>query len=203
MTAGWTIGTIRGPAAGAGRRRLIAKVGGSLLARSDWPADLAALIAALPRPLLLVVGGGAVVDGLRALDAACPRPPELMHALAIDAMRITARLVADALGVTVVTDATGSDAVAVLDAPSWLDAHPRWHTELPAGWHVTSDSIAAVVAAALAADLVLAKSIAPPCADGDLAALAAAGWVDAHFPTAAHAVDAIAWAAPALSLRPH
>jgi aspartokinase-like uncharacterized kinase len=203
MTAGWTIGTIRGPAAGAGGRRLIAKVGGSLLARSDWPADLAALIAGLPRPLILVIGGGAVVDGLRTLDAACPQPPERMHTLAIDAMRLTARLVADAVRFPLVADPPTSDAVAVLDAPSWLDAHPRWHTELPAGWHVTSDSIAAVIAAALGGDLMLAKSIAPPCGDGDLATLAAAGWVDPHFPIAARAVDAIAWAAPALSLRPH
>jgi len=203
MKIGWQFGVIRNSAAGPADRLWVVKIGGSLLARSDWPADLAALIAALPRPLLLVVGGGAIVDGLRTLDAACPQPPERMHTLAIDAMRLTARLVADAVRFPLVADPPTSDAAVVLDVAAWLDAHPRLRESLPVGWHVTSDSIAAVIAAALGGDLMLAKSVAPPCGDGDLATLAAAGWVDPHFPIAARAVDAIAWAVPALSLRPH
>lgn len=197
MKCGWQFGGIRGPEAGPPGRLRVVKIGGSLLTRSGWPAELAALIAALPRRLILVIGGGAVVDGLRTLDAACPQPPERMHTLAIDAMRLTARLVADALGLPLVTDDSPTAPVAMLDVAAWLDAHPRFREELPVGWHVTSDSIAAVIAAAAAADLLLAKSIAPPCDDGDLATLAAAGWVDAHFPIAARALDAISWAAPA------
>jgi hypothetical protein len=53
------------------------KVGGSLLGLTDWPDRLADLVAQLnaqaPQPLL-VVGGGHVVDGLREIDAASPRP---------------------------------------------------------------------------------------------------------------------------------
>lgn len=196
MTSGWQFGAIRSPAAGPSHQQRIVKIGGSLLARNGWPAELAALIVALPRPPILVVGGGVVVDGLRTLDAACPQPPALMHALAIDAMRLTARLVADALGLPLVAAPPTSDAAVVLDVPGWLDAHPRFREELPIGWHVTSDSIAAMIAAARGADLMLAKSIAPPCGDGDLGTLAAAGWVDTHFPIVASALNTISWAVP-------
>jgi hypothetical protein len=41
---------------------------------------------------------------------------------------------------------------------------------------------------------VLAKSVPPPL--GDLAAVAAAGWVDEFFPKAASDLHAIAWIAP-------
>jgi aspartokinase-like uncharacterized kinase len=197
MTAGWQFGAIRGPAAGKATRLRVMKVGGSLLRRSAWPEEFAALIAALPRPLILVIGGGAVVDGLRTLDAACPRPPELMHSLAIDAMRLTASLVAESLQLPLVADDPLAYPVAVLDAAAWLEAHPQWRSQLPVGWHVTSDSIAAVIATALAADLVLAKSIGPPSYGTDLAPLAAAGWVDSRFPAAAGGLESITWAVPA------
>lgn len=197
MKSGWQFGSIRGPAAGSADRLRVVKIGGSLLGRRAWPEELASLIAALPPPLLLVVGGGSVVDGLRTLDAACPRPPAIMHALAIDAMRLTASLVGDALGLPLIAAPPTSEAAGVLDVTGWLDAHPGCREELPIGWHVTSDSIAAVVASARGSDLMLAKSIAPPSGDENLAALAAAGWVDDHFPTAARALGSIAWAVPA------
>jgi hypothetical protein len=63
---------------------------------------------------------------------------------------------------------------------------------------VTSDSIAARVAAEAAAGLLLVKSVPPPPYPGGphlLAALAAAGWVDGHFPEAAAGLGEIGWAA--------
>ena len=135
MTGAWRRGTLRaGPRAAAAE---IVKVGGSLLALRDWPERLAELVAASPAPLL-VVGGGRVVDGLREIDAANPRPTPLMHDLAIDAMTLTARIVADALGLPVVALATDGG---VLDAAAWLRSSGQ-AARLPAGWHVTSDSIA-------------------------------------------------------------
>jgi hypothetical protein len=87
----------------------------------------------------------------------------------------------------------------VLDPVPWFAACSRGRG-LPATWRVTSDSIAATVAGA-GGRLLLAKSIAPPAhalATADpLAAVSAAGWVDAHFSTAAAGLAAISWAAPA------
>ena len=191
--AAWRRGTLRaGPTPPAG---LVVKVGGSLLGLPDWPERLAELIGCLdfePLAPLFVVGGGRVGDGLRELDAARPRPPALMHDLAIDTMSLTARIVADALGLPVVSQAT---APGVLDAAAWLRSTGQ-ATRLPAGWHVTSDSIAALVAAETGRGLLLAKRAAPPEGGHDLEQLATAGWVDAHFPVAAAALATISWTAP-------
>jgi hypothetical protein len=121
-----------------------------------------------------------------------------MHHLAIEALRVTARLAAAALGLPLSTSAADDDKTVVLDVPAWLARDPIGRA-LPAGWQVTSDSIAARVAAATGASLLLAKSAAPPpCpADtSDLESVAAAGWVDDHFPVAAAGLDLIEWAAP-------
>ena len=201
---GWRIGILRDPADGNlpssfATGPVVLKVGGSLLSRPDWPALLPPLMAACgPRACCLVVGGGAVVDGLRAIDRAVPQSPQLMHDLAIDAMRLTARLVAATANVPVVAAPPIAGSVAVLDVPAWLAAGSRSAT-LPVGWHVTSDAIAARVAVEHHGSLLLAKSAPPPpCpADGDpIASLARAGWVDEHFPEAAAPLVTIEWAAP-------
>lgn len=194
MMAAWRRGPLRaGSAPAAG---WVVKVGGSLLGRRGWPELLAELLTDLraehPAPLL-VVGGGGVADGLRAIDHVSPRPPALMHDLAIDAMSLTARIVADALALPVVTGAGGGG---VLDSAGWLEATGRG-PRLPAGWHVTSDSIAALVAAETRRGLLLAKRVPPPEDGHDLPRLAAAGWIDAYFPEAVSGVTAIDWAAPA------
>lgn len=193
MTDGWHFGVLEdGPPAGPGRP-LVVKVGGSLLVRPRWTEAIAALLAATPGPRLLVVGGGPVVEGLRSIDAAAPQPATAMHWRAIEALGITARLVAGAAGLAVV-ESPGTEHTAVLDASRWLPAA----APLPEGWHVTSDSIAAVVAARVGGGLLLAKSVPPPVAD--LMKLAATGWVDAHFPEVAAAAGRISWAAPASTL---
>lgn len=192
MTAGWTTGTIRRRAHADDQRLLVAKLGGSLLTRPHWSEDLELLVVALRRPLLLVVGGGAVVDGLRAIDTGVPQPPALMHRLAIEAMRLTAAIVAESLALPVVKTAHDAHAAAILDVATWLTIQP---VPLPEDWTVTSDSLAAAVAATADADLLLIKSAPPPAATADLRALSAAGWVDAAFPTVAHGVAGIEWAA--------
>jgi aspartokinase-like uncharacterized kinase len=190
--ATWHMGTLRaGPTSPPG---LVVKVGGSLLGLPGWPellADLVAPLRAVPPAPLLIVGGGRVVDGLREIDAVNPRPPALMHDIAIDGMSLTARLVADALGLPVVGTAAGPG---VLDAAKWLRSTGH-AARLPAGWQVTSDSIAALVAAETSRGLLLAKRAPPPEDGHDLERLAAAGWVDAHFPVAAATIATISWAA--------
>jgi 5-(aminomethyl)-3-furanmethanol phosphate kinase len=190
MTWTWQRGVIRAAATPPPGR--VVKIGGSLLGRPGWPAAINWLVAQW-RPTLVVVGGGPVVDGLRAIDAAGRQPAAFMHELAIDAMSLTGRTVAEAIGMPVV--AGDAAAEGVLDASAWLRAAGST-AALPAGWQVTSDSIAAAVARVAGLRLVLVKSVAPPGGGGDLAALAAAGWVDPYFPAAAAKLAAIDWAAP-------
>jgi aspartokinase-like uncharacterized kinase len=192
-------GVVPGPAA------LVIRFGGSLLERADWPELAAALLdgptlfgAAAAAPTI-VVGGGSVVEGLRAIDRTRSADPRLIHRLAIDGMGITARLVASTLGLPLVTRPI--DRPAVLDMAGWLAAEATRSEGIPAAWNVTSDSLAAVVAAAHGGDLLLVKSVPPPLSEGasgppSLESLAASGWVDGWFPEAAARVATIRWAAP-------
>jgi hypothetical protein len=203
-TVEWQWGDLRDGGDPAGRPALVVKVGGSLLARDDWPTVLRSLMVVcesgagldLARPVTFVVGGGGRVDVIRRLDRAIGLDPDVSHRLAIDAMGSTARLVAEAMGWPLVVSACRGAGPCILDVPRWLDADGRFE-RLPVGWHVTSDSIAAVVAEEMSSDLLLLKSSPPPRTAGDAVAEAAsAGWLDAWFPTAAAKLTRIAWAAP-------
>ena len=182
---------------------VVLKIGGSLLSRPRWPTLIASLIDSLmaasdSEVCCVVVGGGCVVDGLRTIDQAAPQSPRVMHDLAIDAMRLTARLVCAAVSLPLTAAPPDSRGVAVLDVPTWLAMGSQTEA-LPVGWHVTSDAIAASVAVGHGGSLVLAKSVPPPpCPDGidPLSAWARAGWVDEHFPVAAAPLATIEWAAP-------
>lgn len=194
MTDRWLRGTIRGPSPLPASAPLVVKVGGSLLSRPGWPEAIATILQACDKPLV-VAGGGGLVDALRAIDAVNGQPADLMHALAIEAMSLTARLVADAVGLPIV--ARVDEPGGILDAAAWLaaDGSPVAGA-LPVGWQVTSDSIAAAVARRSDRGLLLLKSTPPPVAGSDLSTLAASGWVDDHFPAAAADLGLIAWASP-------
>jgi len=198
MTQHWQRGLLRPVASGVAAAMpgagVVVKLGGSLLARPAWPAAVQALCAELERPTLLVVGGGPVVDGLRTIDAVAALPTAVTHRLAIDALGLTARTVASAIGVPLTAHPHDTPGTAVLDTPRWLDDGRL--DALPVGWHVTSDSIAALVALRLRRPLILAKSVPPPSSTTDLSALAHAGWIDPCFPAIATAVAWIEWAAP-------
>jgi hypothetical protein len=91
----------------------------------------------------------------------------------------------------------GDVPASVLDVSAWLDCDGRF-ARLPVGWHVTSDSIAAIVAATHGCDLLLAKSVPPPVPQIDaLEPLVRAGWVDGFFAEAAAPLACIGWASPA------
>ncbi|MFM7245722.1 MAG: hypothetical protein ACKO40_16325 [Planctomycetaceae bacterium] len=191
MTERWTVAPLREPPAGGDR--WVVRFGGSLLTRPGWPEDLLGLVGSLNGAVTVVVGGGPVVEGLRLVDAAQPLPAHVMHALAIEAMGVTARLAAAATGLEVSGTASPTPGATILDVPRWWATSPLG-SRLPAGWEVTSDSIAATVALETAATLVLAKRVPPPMPD--LVDLAACGWADAYFPTAAAGLVGILWAAP-------
>ncbi len=196
MSGGWERGVIRrGPPGG---RRCVIKLGGSLFAHPAWPELFAELVHAESRNrnVVLVVGGGAIVDGLRTLDAAHPLPHERAHRLAIELLGVTARIVAEKLGLPLHEEPADAPA-SVLDVSAWLERDGRF-ARLPVGWHVTSDSIAAIVAATHGCDLLLAKSVPPPVPQIDaLEPLVRAGWVDGFFAEAAAPLACIGWASPA------
>ena len=207
MSGGWQRGVICSRRnGGACATACVIKVGGSLLGWTEWPRLLTELVQqkSIDASCLLVVGGGALVDGLRTIDAASPQPPDIVHRLAIDLMGATARLVAATLALPLVTSPT-SHAISVLDVPGWLGREGRYD-QLPVGWHVTSDSIAAFVAAhnvtESGCELLLAKSVPPPACTAEqslLECLAQSGWVDAYFPGAAATLTEISWACPHFS----
>ncbi len=126
---------------------LVVKVGGSLIDR--LPSIVPVLRASI-RPLLIVPGGGPFADDVRraGLD------DDAAHWEAIRAMEKYGRHIAS-FGIPLTERLTAPRETAVL-----LPGHVMHESDpLPHSWDVTSDSIAAWVAASLHLDLVLVKSV--------------------------------------------
>ena len=181
----------------------VIKFGGSLFDSEhviqqlpDW------LMRQEPMVNLLVVGGGAIADAVRQFDAKYPLDEATAHHLCLDAMSITARLIANALScaellleisnlepqisireLNLETALAPTDKLHVVDVRDFLN---RRHdepvvAELPSSWDVTSDSLAGVVAVSVGAtELVLLKSCLPSMAAGS-APLSDPGYVDRYF----------------------
>jgi aspartokinase-like uncharacterized kinase len=179
----------------------IVKVGGSLLDWPELPATLGQWLAAQSSAgNVLIAGGGALADVIRRTDATHGLGGQIAHELCVELLGVTARLLEALLAGraprTSFSDLQEQRAANRLPACSVLDARDFLVevestaplTSLPHTWDVTSDSIAAWVACALAADeLVLLKSGEPPrdpSGQPSLSALATAGYVDRYFPTA-------------------
>jgi 5-(aminomethyl)-3-furanmethanol phosphate kinase len=168
----------------------VVKVGGSLL---EWPHLPIALPLWLntqpPGRNVLVAGGGQLVDWLREADARFQLGQSVSHRLCLEAMRVTAGLLAELLPesrlVTTFDELQAlvhgmADRAVCVFCPYrfMIDWEPARHPQpLPATWAVTSDSIAARLAEMIQADeLVLLKSAAPP-PEGP----ASGGYVDDYF----------------------
>jgi aspartokinase-like uncharacterized kinase len=167
----------------------VVKVGGSLL---EWPllgGALCAWLAEQPAAMnVLVCGGGTLCDAIRRADAVHHLGEATSHWLCVDALTITAQLLAAILGdIPVVETVDRSSRGAVILDPRRLLLEQERRLPgrvLPHNWSVTSDSIAARLAEVLEADeLVLLKSADPP--PGALEQWAAASYVDSHFPRSA------------------
>lgn len=175
----------------------VVKVGGSLL---DWPELPRALTAWLsqqpPGCYLLLGGGGNFCEAVREADQLHSLGESFSHDLCIDCLAVTAKLLAQLTGLPRLTwrrpeQPPSWPAVAVFDCQSFLqEVEPISPGErLPRSWSATTDSIAARLAELLAAPLVLLKSC--PAPSGSLAELAAAGYVDDHFPVAARSLPSV------------
>ena len=171
----------------------VVKVGGSLLAGGSLPSFLPT-VGELARTyrLVMVPGGGPFADAVRRACTLHDPGASAAHWMAVLAMDQHAHLLAGLLPTARL--ATGPDEIAsalaegllpVLSPFRWLQAVDP----LPHGWHVTSDSIAAWVAARLSARrLVLLKALpGVPGPSGDILAEAPlrspalAGIVDEYF----------------------
>jgi aspartokinase-like uncharacterized kinase len=150
---------------------IVVKVGGSLFDLPGLGPRLAAWLAALDdRAALLVPGGGALADFIRDLDQTHSLGEERAHWLALQALTLSAHVLADLLPAAQVVAALDEAAdvwragrVAILDAHAFLRADEGRPGSLPHCWDVTSDAIAARVAVVAGARrLVLLKSTDVP-----------------------------------------
>lgn len=166
----------------------VVKLGGSLDAAGRL-GDWARALPRAPTSLLVVPGGGAFADGVRAAQRRWALDERSAHAMAVLAMEQTAHLICalePALGRTEDVGelaAAGSRSARVwyprreLLGGGWADA-----ARIPATWDVTSDSLAAIAAARVGATgLVLVKSAPLWDRAAAVASLQSRGVVDAAF----------------------
>jgi aspartokinase-like uncharacterized kinase len=152
---------------------LVLKIGGSLYHWPDLGPKLARWLEAQNTSYLRVVpGGGPFAEIIRHTDAIHHLGDESAHWLAIRAMA----LAGDFLG-----RVCPPIREHLIDPVKFCRDDEHRPAALPHTWDVTSDSIAARAAEVLGGDLILLKSADPP--PGDVAAWAAAGYVDRYFPT--------------------
>ena len=164
----------------------IVKVSGSLY---DWPelgAKLRAFLASSNlQNLLLIPGGGATADAIRALDRAHRLGEEASHWLALDGLSVNARFLQQLLPEARIVTDIKEPGVAILDPAPFFRADERRPDHLPHSWQVTSDSLAVRVAlVAQAKDLILLKSV--DWTGDDWNAASRAGVVDGYFSQAIH-----------------
>lgn len=148
----------------------VVKVGGSLFADPDLRAKLNAWLATVPGRCLIVAGGGGFADVVRDLDSVHGLGDAVAHQVAVQSLHASAALVRHLVG----------GRADVLDVPQFLSRFEATHGPVPAAWSLTTDSIAALVAAQLDRELVLLKSVTIPPGT-TWADAAAQGWVDGEF----------------------
>jgi len=174
-------------AAGAPRPAEIVKLGGSLTAAPEL-RDLLRALAGAGAPLVVVPGGGALADGVRALQPRLGFSELAAHRMAILAMEQTALAIADIEpGLAPCAD-IAAIALAHTEgrAALWLPARLAPEADVPASWDVTSDSLALWLAIRLGAcALTLVKAAAVEHPDGPPERWAAEGLADAYLPVLA------------------
>jgi aspartokinase-like uncharacterized kinase len=162
----------------------VVKLGGSLGAGTHL-ADWLATLATGGGRVVLVPGGGGFADAVRAMQRRWGFADAVAHRLALLAMEQYGLMLAGLQpGLRPAgTRAAISRALAAGEVPVWMPTRMALgRQDIPESWDVTSDSLAAWLAAALAADaLVLVKSV--PVAPGSTAEdLARQGVVDPLLP---------------------
>jgi aspartokinase-like uncharacterized kinase len=179
-------------AAGEASRPTVLKLGGSLLDLPGLRDKLRAVLAAFPRPALLV-GGGGTTDVVRAMDKCHGLGEETSHWLATRGLTLNGHIVAALLGESVVVADRAAMSAAwaigktpVLDALAFLEEDERTSiAPLPHTWSATSDSVGARIARLLGADTYVLIKSTPLPTGVDAAEAARRGIVDEWFPNEA------------------
>jgi len=169
----------------------VVKLGGSLAASEalrDW---LAVLVRAGRGRAIVVPGGGLYADAVRAEQQRWGFDDSTAHSMALLAMdqyghqlvalgnRVSPRTFEAACSIGEIRSALERDAV-----PVWMGSRmAEADAALPRDWGLTSDSLAAWLAAALGASgLALIKSLRVEESEISSATLAARAWADSRFP---------------------
>jgi len=147
---------------GAALVDVVVKVGGGTL---QSPADLDTALAVLDgcadRRVLIVPGGGPFADAVRETDRRIGLSDEAAHWMAIRGMDVFAELLVSRLARGVLVQSPGDIRTALEGGRLPVLAPSRWlrvEDPLPHSWDVTSDSIAAWLAAVIRArQLILLK----------------------------------------------
>jgi aspartokinase-like uncharacterized kinase len=169
---------------------IVIKIGGSLYEWADLAPRLRGFLDQLSNDqVLLVPGGGRMVDVVRELDRQHTLGEATCDDLALRALSVSAHFLRALLGEAVVVEllvecrgAWERGDLPILDGYSLLVAASERETGLPRSWDVTSDSIAAYVARRVGAQrLVLLKST-DDLTRGDWRQASHDGFVDRWFP---------------------
>jgi aspartokinase-like uncharacterized kinase len=184
MTARLTRATTR-PKPDAATSLVVVKLGGSVVRSSELAAWLDA-IAAARCPIVVVPGGGALADEVRACQTQLGFGDAAAHRMALLAMDQLAWAIAGMKPGFVVgaTEQELRGALARGATAVWAPyALLAGRSDIEASWRLTSDSLALWLAARLGAEhCYLIKSIARKGARTSAAQLAHDGVVDAAFP---------------------
>jgi aspartokinase-like uncharacterized kinase len=160
----------------------VVKVGGRIVESPELSGIVQSVLHGRTSRIVLIAGGGRAADLVRDLDRTMGLSEEDAHWVAIRAMSLQAELLARRLRMPSSRSfkECRDHPVSVFDL---FDELASDGAEVPVGWQVTSDSLAAWAARRLSADrLILVKS-----AGDDQTKIAEAverGWVDGYFPTA-------------------
>jgi 5-(aminomethyl)-3-furanmethanol phosphate kinase len=173
---------------------IVVKVGGSLFDLPNLRSRLRQWLTELgDANVLIVPGGGATAEAIRALDRTHQLGEGAAHWLAIEALSVNARFLQALLPEVrlfgdFLPEVQGH--LFLLDALPFFQADEARHDHLPHRWQVTSDSLAARAATLLTArELILLKSV--DWSGADWAEAGRAGVVDGYFADAMQMAPAL------------
>lgn len=159
-------------------RPVVVKVGGSLV-RAGRHGGALGVLAESPHPVVLVPGGGAFADAVRAAQAIDGFDDGLAHRLAVRAMGMVAEILVAARPDRLSLAASADEIAAVLAAgrvPVWMpEPMVIGAPDIAESWTITSDSLAVWLAGRIGARAVLLLK----SADAGAATIAAADAVAA------------------------
>ena len=164
----------------------VVKLGGSLISSPELSPWISALTVRGNTPLVVVPGGGPFADEVRRVQQARCFDDATAHRMAVLATEQYGMMLC-ALSDRLVPAATAGeirDAQRAGQVPVWMaGAMTRNAPDIEAGWDVSSDSLAAWLAAKLAASaLILIKSAQPSERATTAGELSRSGLVDPAFP---------------------